>query len=254
MANFTYITKESTNIAKSAINECISRYIKYINDIGMSKETSKKYKSMIKQVVGDFNIPISQITDKQINEYITELHYEKKWSDRYTSTLVGIITKFFIWCKDNNYTLIDFKIKNPNNGNVVVTKTDVTPKEPFISVKKSNNELKPAINILSNKSDDITDTIISIRNTAIKNILNYTNITIYELAELTIYDFIHNKIIIQSFNNRNNMRIVNIDIKTRNSIYKYLITRTDSNEGLFLSNTINGNSITLPELRQIISD
>ena len=106
MMEFTYISKESSNIAKQGIAECIKQYNRYIKQLGMSESTANKYNSIIKLVVGDFLIPISQITTKQLNEYIAELYYEKKWSEKYTITVISVMTKFFAWCKDKNYTML----------------------------------------------------------------------------------------------------------------------------------------------------
>lgn len=251
---FTYISKESSNIAKRGISECIKQYNRYIKQLGMSESTANKYNSIIKLVVGDFLIPISQITTKQLNDYIAELYYEKKWSEKYTITVISVVTKFFAWCKDKNYTMLSHVLINPINGDKPIVNTNITPKETFVSAKTDNTP-KPKINLVEENittKANYTNTIsITARDVAILYIIQHTTITKEELIDLTIYDFLHNKIVIQSINNRNNMRIVAIDTKTRNLIYNYLSTRSDNNEALFLSEKHIGEKITIAEVRKI---
>lgn len=249
-----YISKEASNIAKQGISKCIDRYIDYVLNLNISKSSATKYKGILRIVIGDFNIPISQITDKQVNEYLSELYFSKKWSDKYTATVLSVLSKFFIWCKNNNYTLLSFKLINPIDGSKPVVKSEVTPKQDFNSVK--TKAPAPMSNILEgpakNNNTTITNSPCIYRDMALIYVYKNTTITPEEMCNLSIYDFLHTKLVVQSLSNRNFMRIIPIDVKTRNMLYEYLSTRKDNNEALFLSELQVGERITEAEIKSVV--
>ena len=258
MSTFNYIDRKSSNNIRKVINKCITQYIEYIKGTGISKSTLDTYEHILRLVIGDFNIPLSQITTEQLNEYIAELYKINSWSDTYIKRIISTTAKFLIWCKSCNYIATNHILINPIDGVAPIISTKVAPisKDSFVS-KKTDKSLKPVVKLVdenvikkSTYNDTITNTV---RDVAIQYLFNNIGLTAEEISDLNIYDFLHNKIVIQSFNSRINMRIIPISAKTRNLIYNYLSTREDNNEALFLSERRVGDRISVIEVTKLIS-
>lgn len=240
-------------MAQDGIDVAVNQYIINAKKTGISATTSNKYESILKVVFSELYTPISQITSDTINEKLTDLYYEKTWSPSYTKTVLGIVSKFLYWCRENNYTLHTFKLINPIDGKSHLYKSDITSTNTITkeTVTRVPNIKEKLIQDLT-KPRSLEGIEVASPDKAIESLLKKTNLRPEEIEELDIYDFMHNRIIVQANGNKDFMRIVKIDNITRNLIYMYLSTRKDTNNALFISTINNGERITLKEIRKCL--
>lgn len=252
----TYVkTNISTDskMAQDGLDVCVNQYIINVKKTGVAMTTANKYESMLKLVFSELYVPIAQITSEIVNKKLMDLYYEKTWSSSYVKTVLSVVSKFLYWCRENNYTLYTFKLVNPIDGKSHLYKAEITSNTSITreSVTRVPNVKEKLVQDLT-KPKSLEGIEVASPDKAIESLLKKTNLRPEEIEELDIYDFMHNRIIVQANGNRDFMRIVKIDNITRNLIYMYLSTRKDTNNALFISTINNGERITLKEIRKCL--
>lgn len=256
------------DIAKKTIFGCITDYLEYLKNVkGLSKTTLTKYESMLHAILDSVSVPYMRITSDIINDSIYSRHHRKPYSNKYASLLTAVLQDMFNWAKLNSYTLMDVRVINPVTG----LYKDTVKKSRSRGSKNSSNKVEYSFPLQSvskstpsevvNDPDEgsttkpakVLTTNIYKRNMAIFQLFVTYDITIPEMEKLSIYDFMHNHIVIQSLCNRDSTRILHLKSSVRNYIYQYLCTRDDTLEYLFLSET-PGMGITQSELTEILKD
>lgn len=259
-------------LAKQTVSGCVNAYLTYLsNDVGMSTSTLTKYTSILHTLLKGVEKPFMQINSDYLNNHIQSLYQTKQWSPTYVNTMVTVVTGLFDWALKNTYTLKSVSVINPITGSVGVNSNKTENKvkknkstEQSVSGTKNTTEspitstfkeLKTGQNV-SKDMDEYKESLVDSaykKFLAIKRLIGFTNLSYSEMANLSIYDFQHNHLVIQSLGKRDGFRIITLDKITRNKLYDYLSTREDTCEYLFMGN-IPGRPITKEEIVEIISD
>ena len=246
-------------MAQKTIQRVCSDYLSYLRDKKtVSDSTYARYKSMLNTVLKSIEKPFMSITSDDLNEVIAKSYRDKHWSPTYVKSVIFVVSNLFYWAKHYNrnkpYTLKDICITSP----VITLKVGNNPERwtvqqgNTVSISSNSDWLSyPIKHIAPEPESSVVLCTITCRDFAIQRLKANSNISNEEICQLSIYDFLHNHIFIQSTSNRDLTRIINLDTETRNSIYKYLQTRTDNLSYLFLGN-IPGNPLTVHEVCAIL--
>ena len=247
-------------MAQKTIQRVCSDYLSYLRDKKMvSDSTYARYKSMLNTVLKSIEKPFMSITSDDLNEVIAKSYRDKHWSPTYVKSVIFVVSRLFYWAKHYNknkpYTLKDICITSP----IITLEVSNNPEhwtvqrqENTVSISSNSDLLSyPIKHIAPEPESSAALCAITCRNFAIQRLKATSNISNEEICQLSIYDFLHNHIFIQPASNRDLTRMINLDTETRNSIYRYLQTRTDNLSYLFLSN-IPGNPLTVNEVCAIL--
>lgn len=238
------------NTAQKTIEGCANGYIEYLREnCNLSESTLQKYNSIMNYTVKNFDVPFFRIDSDMLNNAILKAYRERNWSDSHLGIVLNVVSGLFYWARyivPNPYTLKDIHIKNPitneeDKRSTFISKlaqkadtTGIVEQYPCNRSKKINSNSITTSND-SYKISYTKDEILIKRDIAIKLLVNNSNIAASEISKLQIFDFLHNRIVVQSQNCRSLMRVILINSETRNAIYDYLKTRKDSDEYLFES-------------------
>lgn len=273
----------TSELANKMVMGCINKYIEYlINEQHKSNKTVTRYHAILNSIMGNMDKPFLQIKSYDINSRLETLYQKKNWSDNYLNTVLMVLTGLFRWAKDNNYTAKEICLYNPKTGQFRLnTKAGAKPKGPALdtSNEPTSNQstpkkpLKEKSQKVKKKDDSSAGTVTidlseptlvcsegnnvrisetSKKHIAISSLYKCSSISSLELTQLSIYDFQHNHLIIQSKGNRSMMRVIALNRTARNALYDYLSTRDDNYEHLFLG-SLPGTPITVPEVEEVIS-
>lgn len=274
------MTPELTN---KLVMGLVNKYIEYlVTEQHKTAKTVTRYTTILNSIMGGIDKPFLQIKSYDINSHLETLYKKKNWSDSYINAVLMVLTGLFRWAKDNNYTAKEICLCNPKTGQFKFnTKAGAKPKGPDLDTpnKPTSNQPTPK-NLLKEKSqkvkkedgsslgtvkidlsgpnlvysegNNVTISESSKKHIAISALYRCTSISSLELTQLSIYDFQHNHLIIQSKGNRSMMRVISLNRTARNALYDYLSTRDDNYEYLFLG-SIPGTPITVPEVEEVIS-
>lgn len=274
--NVDYNSIMKPNIAKKTITGCIKDYLEYLKTVEhLSKSTLTKYKSILSSILEPISVPYMNITSDIVNDSFYKKHSKNPYTKRYASIVTTVLQSMFNWAKEYSYTLNNVKVINPVTGlSAKFPKTytkkpiqkdlEFTPKveKSFspVHIVDSSTHTPSNTGIMVNSSPisitteppvDLPEELYK-RNTAILQLFTHHNITISEIVELNIYDFVHNHLIIQSCHDRSRMRTIPLKSHVRNHIYQYLCTRNDTLDSLFLSET-PGKGVTEEELQTLLA-
>ena len=242
--------------------QAIQKFLFMLKTEANLKDASiKKYDKLLVIVFNNIYTPLCSITESLLSTVVTNVCREKDYSISYTQDLISIINRFMIWAKNNMYTNLTVKVKNPDTGKVsFVRNTDNvnTQEHKQLAHKAIQNKPKPVTNILEaiTKPGSVSNinnavNIDDLRNVAILSLLRNTNLIPEEIETLNIYDFLHDRIIFQAHGNRSMMRVVTLNKETRKNIYNYLINRDTTEDALFLSSERPNERIQTYEIRKI---
>lgn len=242
--------------------QAIQKFLFMLKTEAKLKDASiKKYDKLLVIVFNNIYTPLCSITESLLSTVVTNVCREKDYSISYTQDLISIINRFMIWAKNNMYTNLTVKVKNPDTGKVsFVRNTDNvnTQEHKQLAHKAIQNKPKPVTNILEaiTKPGSVSNinnavNIDDLRNVAILSLIRNTNLIPEEIETLNIYDFLHDRIIFQAHGKRSMMRVVTLNKETRKSIYNYLINRDTTEDALFLSSERPNERIQTYEIRKI---
>ena len=245
--------------AQRGNNNCIQKFLSSLRtDAKLSETTVDKYELLLNSIFQNIYVPICSVTESLLNKTFSDVYRERNFSTTYTSTCCSILNRFMIWSKNNMYTNISISVKNPETGKVIFTRDSSNHVEVTEHRKASNtciqSKPKPVKNILETTEKSCNTqvkNIYDVRNVAILSLLRKTNLTPEEIETLDIYDFIHQRVTFQAHGHRSMMRIIPIDIETRNNIYQYLMLRTDDNDALFMSEERQNERIKVYEIKKV---
>lgn len=249
------IEKPDPTSTQQGNNVAISKFIHELRKAELSESTLTSYESCLNRIMSGIYVPIMSITQSLINERVSECYREGNWSEAYVRKVVSATNKFFWWAKQNMYTGLSINVINPATGKTTFSH-NIQPLKDSQKASKSVDSSKPEPirQLLESKVEttmaDTFKDVESKKSAAIMALLRSTNLTPEEICTLDIYDFIHNRIIFQGHGNRHYMRIVPLDMNTRNLIYLYLSVRNDSCEALFLSENHTSERIQMHEVRK----
>lgn len=180
---------------------------------GCSEKSIKYYKSTIENMMNKLGKPVKHITTADLREYLGEYHKKGNCSKVTIDNIRRILSTFFSWLEDENYVL-----KSPVRR-IHKIRTGKIVKEVYTD---ENLEI-------------MRDSCSEIRDLAMIDLLNSTGIRVGELVKLNIddIDFNERECIVEGKGDK--QRKVYFDAKTKVHLQRYINSRLDDNEALFVS-------------------
>ena len=180
---------------------------------GCSVKTVKYYESTIRNAVDKIEKEITTVTTDDLRLYLDQYQAENNISKVTVDNIRRILSSFFAWLEDEDYI-----VKSPVRR-IHKVKTCKTVKETYSD---------EALEIMRDECDGIRDL-------AIIDLLASTGMRVGELVKLnkTDVDFQSRECIVLGKGNK--QRKVYFDARTKLHLQKYLNSREDDNEALFVS-------------------
>jgi len=180
---------------------------------GCSEKSLRYYESTIRNMLNSISKPECQITTDDLRRYLDTYQRRGTISKVTLDNVRRILSTFFSWLEDEDYI-----VKSPVRR-IHKVKTGKTVKETY-----SDESLE----IMRDYCDNPRDL-------AIIDLLSSTGIRVGELVKLnrTDVDFENRECIV--FGKGNKERKVYFDARTKIHLQKYLRSRSDENEALFVS-------------------
>lgn len=180
---------------------------------GCSEKTTRYYDSTIKNVISAINKDVFDVTTDDLRVYLDEYQYKSGASKVTIDNIRRILSSFFSWLEDEDY------ISKSPVRRIHKVKTCKTVKETY-----SDESLE----LMRDHSE-------CVRDLAIIDMLASTGIRVGELVRLnrTDIDFENRECVVLGKGNK--QRRVYFDARTKIHLQRYLKSRTDDNEALFVS-------------------
>ena len=195
-------------------NEDILNKFIYSKEIeGCSARTLKYYKDNITKMLDTVNLPVSEITTETLRNYLSN------YKNNSTAGMVTIdnirrtLSSFFAWLENEDYIV----------------------KSPVRRIHKVKAMKKVKETLTDENLEKLRDTCTNVRDLAILELLISTGMRVGELTRLNISDMNFQERSCIVLGKGNSEREVYFSAKSKMYIEKYLETRTDNNEALFVS-------------------
>ena len=224
-----HLNVEQQNILHNALLQCLSEEIVQSGESGTenfvkiflaakrvegcSEKTVRYYDSTIRNVLSAIGKNINQVTTDDLRMYLDEYQKRSGASKVTIDNIRRILSSFFAWLEDEDYI-----VKSPVRR-IHKVKSCKTVKETYSD---------EALEIMRDSAE-------SIRDLAIIDMLVSTGIRVGELVKLNRgdIDFENRECVVLGKGNK--QRKVYFDARTKIHLQRYLQSRTDDNEALFVS-------------------
>lgn len=180
---------------------------------GKSEATITRYKDMLVMMLDRLNKKYTDITTNDLRCYLVQYKMERNVQDSTLDGMRRIISSFFNWLADEDYIV----------------------KSPAVRLKKIKSEKKVKKILTDEELEVLKMNCKCERDIAIIEILSSTGIRVSECSKLNIsdIDFVNKEIIVRGKGNK--QRKVYFGGRTLVHLKKYLESRDDNNEALFVS-------------------
>lgn len=180
---------------------------------GCSDKTVKYYDSTIRNALSKIDKEITQVTTDDLRIYLDEYQEKNQISKVTVDNIRRILSSFFAWLEDEDYIM-----KSPVRR-IHKVKTCKTVKETYSD---------EALEIMRDECDGIRDL-------ALIDLLASTGMRVGELVKLNIKDIDFQSRECVVLGKGNKQRKVYFDARTKLHLQKYIDSRDDDNEALFVS-------------------
>lgn len=180
---------------------------------GCSDKTVKYYDSTIRNAIEKIDKDITQVTTDDLRIYLDEYQEKNHISKVTVDNIRRILSSFFAWLEDEDYIM-----KSPVRR-IHKVKTCKTVKETYSD---------EALEIMRDECDGIRDL-------ALIDLLASTGMRVGELVKLNIKDIDFQSRECVVLGKGNKQRKVYFDARTKLHLQKYIDSRDDNNEALFVS-------------------
>ena len=193
--------------------EILNKFISSKEIEGCSVRTLKYYKDNITKMIDTVNLPINEITTETLRNYLSN------YKNNSTAGMVTIdnirrtLSSFFAWLENEDYIV----------------------KSPVRRIHKVKATKKVKETLTDENLEKLRDTCSNVRDLAILELLISTGMRVGELTRLNISDMNFQERSCIVLGKGNSEREVYFSVKSKMYIKKYLETRTDNNEALFVS-------------------
>ena len=193
--------------------EILNKFISSKEIEGCSVRTLKYYKDNITKMLDTVNLPINEITTETLRNYLSN------YKNNSTAGMVTIdnirrtLSSFFAWLENEDYII----------------------KSPVRRIHKVKATKKVKETLTDENLEKLRDTCSNVRDLAILELLISTGMRVGELTRLNISDMNFQERSCIVLGKGNSEREVYFSAKSKMYIKKYLKTRTDNNEALFVS-------------------
>lgn len=180
---------------------------------GCSERTLAYYKATIQRMLVEIQLPIRKITTEVLRGYLAEYPNKNQCSKVTVDNIRRNLSSFFSWLEEENYIL----------------------KSPMRRIHKIRTK-KPVKNVINDECiEKLRDGCENIRDLAMIDFLYSTGVRVGELVNLNICDVNFETRECVVIGKGDKERIVYFDAKSKIHLQKYLASRTDNNEALFVS-------------------
>ena len=193
--------------------DILNKFISSKEIEGCSARTLKYYKDNITKMLDAVNLPVSEITTETLRNYLSN------YKNNSTAGMVTIdnirrtLLSFFAWLENEDYIV----------------------KSPVRRIHKVKAMKKVKETLTDENLEKLRDTCTNVRDLAILELLISTGMRVGELTRLNISDMNFQERSCIVLGKGNSEREVYFSAKSKMYIEKYLETRTDNNEALFVS-------------------
>lgn len=190
--------------------EILNKFISSKEIEGCSIRTLKYYKDNISKMLDTVNLPINEITTETLRNYLSNY---KNNSTAGMDNIRRTLSSFFAWLENEDYIV----------------------KSPVRRIHKVKATKKVKETLTDENLEKLRDTCSNVRDLAILELLISTGMRVGELTRLNISDMNFQERSCIVLGKGNAEREVYFSAKSKMYIKKYLETRTDNNEALFVS-------------------
>ena len=193
--------------------EILNKFLSSKEIEGCSIRTIKYYKDNINKMLDKINLPINEITTETLRNYLSN------YKNNSTAGMVTIdnirrtLSSFFAWLENEDYIV----------------------KSPVRRIHKVKATKRVKETLTDENLEKLRDTCTNVRDLAILELLISTGMRVGELTRLNISDINFQERSCIVLGKGNSEREVYFSAKSKMYIEKYLETRTDNNEALFVS-------------------
>lgn len=193
--------------------DILNKFISSKEIEGCSARTLGYYKDNINKMLDKVNISIADITTEMLRNYLAE------YKNNSTAGMVTIdnirrtLSSFFAWLENEDYIM----------------------KSPVRRIHKVKTTRKIKETLTDENLEKLRDTCVNVRDLAMLELLISTGMRVGELTRLNISDINFQERSCVVLGKGNSEREVYFSAKSKMYIKKYLETRVDNNEALFVS-------------------
>lgn len=193
--------------------EILNKFISSKEIEGCSVRTLKYYKDNITKMLDTVNLPINEITTEKLRNYLSSYKNNSTVGMVTIDNIRRTLSSFFAWLENEDYIV----------------------KSPVRRIHKVKATKKVKETLTDENLEKLRDTCSNVRDLAILELLISTGMRVGELTRLNITDMNFQERSCIVLGKGNSEREVYFSAKSKMYIKKYLETRTDNNEALFVS-------------------
>ena len=216
------ILKNNTNI--------LNKFISSKEIEGCSNRTLNYYKDNINKMFDAVNLPVNEITTEILRNYLADYKSNSKAGMVTIDNIRRTLSSFFAWLENEDYIV----------------------KSPVRRIHKVKTTRKVKETLTDENLEKLRDTCSNVRDLAILELLISTGMRVGEITRLNISDMNFQERSCIVLGKGNSEREVYFSAKSKMYIEKYLETRTDDNEALFVSLIKPYNRLGISEIEILI--
>ena len=193
--------------------DILNKFISSKEIEGCSTRTLNYYKDNITKMLDTINLPIDEITTEILRNYLADYKSNSSAGMVTIDNIRRTLSSFFAWLENEDYIL----------------------KSPVRRIHKVKTTRRVKETLTDENLEKLRDTCSNVRDLAILELLISTGMRVGELTRLNISDINFQERSCIVLGKGNSEREVYFSAKSKMYIEKYLETRTDNNEALFVS-------------------
>ena len=199
------ILKNNTNI--------LNKFISSKEIEGCSNRTLNYYKDNINKMFDAVNLPVNEITTEILRNYLADYKNNSNAGMVTIDNMRRTLSSFFAWLENEDYIV----------------------KSPVRRIHKVKTTRRVKETLTDGNLEKLRDTCSNVRDLAILELLISTGMRVGEITRLNISDMNFQERSCIVLGKGNSEREVYFSAKSKMYIEKYLKTRIDNNEALFVS-------------------
>ena len=193
--------------------DILDRFIASKEIEGCSTRTLNYYRDNINKMLDTVNFPINEITTEILRNYLSDYKSNSNAGMVTIDNIRRTLSSFFAWLENEDYIV----------------------KSPVRRIHKVKTTRRVKETLTDENLEKLRDTCSNVRDLAILELLISTGMRVGELTRLNISDMNFQERSCIVLGKGNSEREVYFSAKSKMYIEKYLETRTDDNEALFVS-------------------
>ena len=193
--------------------DILNRFISSKEIEGCSTRTLNYYRDNISKMLNTVNLPINEITTETLRNYLANYKSNSSAGMVTIDNIRRTLSSFFAWLENEDYIV----------------------KSPVRRIHKVKTTRRVKETLTDENLEKLRDTCSNVRDLAILELLISTGMRVGEITRLNISDMNFQERSCIVLGKGNSEREVYFSAKSKMYIKKYLETRTDDNEALFVS-------------------